>query len=122
MEQARKDIKHGQEDIQSLRSVFMGVASPLSAIVATYFIEIGEPLIPFYIVFIFICLQALQGFFISDEIETNQYATMKDKELLKYEQEQRDKNPFKYQGGMEVERPGICTILSIKFKLMWTGL
>ena len=59
VEQARKDIKHGQEDIQSLRSVFLGIGFPLSSIVATYTIEIGQPLLPFVISLFYVLAQAL---------------------------------------------------------------
>ena len=46
---------------------------------------------------------------------------MKDKELIKYEAEERRKNPYRYQNS-EVERPGLCRILYIKFKLMYSGI
>lgn len=85
VEQARKDIECGQEDIQSLRSLFMGIGFPLGSVIATYTIEIGRPLIPFLLVFAFSLLMAAQALFLSDDIENNQYATIKDKELLRYE-------------------------------------
>ena len=65
----------------------MGIGFPLGSVIATYTIEIGRPFISFFIVFVYSLVMGLQACFLGDEIEKNQFATIKDKEILKYEQE-----------------------------------
>lgn len=89
VEQARKDVQHGQEDIQSLKSVCMGISFTVGAAVAAYTIAIGEPWIPFAITFVICMVASIQAYFLSRELETNEQATVKDRELLKYEQRKR---------------------------------
>lgn len=87
----------------------MGISFTIGAVVAAYTIASGEPWIPFAITFVLCFIVSVQAFFLSRELETNEQATVKDRELLKYEQRKRQASPYKYADGqLEVERPGLC--------------
>ena len=87
IEQARKDIVHGQEDISSLRTVFMGIGFTVGSILAAYLTAIKHPEIAFYITFVCFFLQAIQALFLTDNLEKNLFSARKDVYLQQYEDE-----------------------------------
>lgn len=55
------------------------------SLIGAYFIEMKEPQVPYAITFVLAGLQSFQAWFFAKELETNEQATTKDKETMKYE-------------------------------------
>lgn len=93
LQQGRKDIQCGQQDMQSLKFVGFGLAFSCAALTVAYLTKIEQPRIVFVISFFLSFMGACQCLFLSKELELNEQAMMKDKELIIYEREQRALNP-----------------------------
>lgn len=105
VEQGRKDIVSGLGDINTINTVCSTIGSAIGCVIGTYLIDIGKPKRAFTICFFFVLAQALVSFFMSEEIDNNPQSTGKDRELLKWEREQRRLYPEKYGVGQEVPAP-----------------
>lgn len=82
-----------QQDLTTFNIFFMGIGFTLGAVVAAVYTERGEPRIGFIYMMFPAALVFLSGFVLTDEVETNEFALVKDKFLAEYEQEQRQLHP-----------------------------
>lgn len=96
-----------------------GLAFATAAIIVAYVTSIGQPRIVFYISFFLSFAGVLQARYLSKDLETNEQATMKDKEVLLYEKEQQNKNPN--QNIEDLAKPGCCKLFMIKMSLLKKG-
>jgi len=103
----------------SFKAVFLGTAFALGALFAAYTSSISQAHLGFALSFVLTVVMSAQGLLFSKELETNAQATMKDREMLRYEQKVKEGDAFKYADGqVEVERPGLYTLLSLKVRLL----
>lgn len=87
VEQARKDIQHGQADMCTLCLIFCTIGGACGCLIAAYLTDTKRPFIAFSIMFVLMVAQAINFLTLTDEIERNPLATGKDIELLKYEKQ-----------------------------------
>ena len=89
LEQAR-NVPNGNEDMQSFRIVTLSISSTLGSIIATTLMSYKVPRYCFIFMGCTYSIATVQALFISKKLETNERANMKDNEILKYEQRQRE--------------------------------
>lgn len=75
IEQARKNMRHGQEDMNSWKVIFMGSGFGLGSLLATYFTHIKQPTLAFKVSFVICMILSVQAFFLSKDLEENKVAT-----------------------------------------------
>ena len=99
VEQGRKDIVNGMGDLSTIGTMFSVVGAAIGCIIGTCLIDMHQPKMSYTICFFLVLLQAIVSIFMSEEIDSNPLATGKDKELIKYEREQRRIHPDRYSLG-----------------------
>ena len=84
----------------------MGMAVTLGAITATYIIEIGEPWIAFLISFVVCLLSSIQGCFMADKLETDEFATGKDFKMIMHQMRKKEGEVNSGQDLEQNKKPG----------------
>lgn len=85
IQQTRRDIEHGQGDLYSLLTIFGQLGYGMNVFTATYLCEVKKPHLMFAFSFVYYVIYGLQNFFLSDELEKDEYASTKDVAYLSYE-------------------------------------
>lgn len=110
VEQARCH-KRGQQDLQSFGILTFGLGTSIGSIVTYFLTEWEKPIWGYGFGAIVGVLITITALFTDPELETNEYATVKDAFLERYEDEQRRLHP-----NTEVVRPNCCVLLGLKFR------
>lgn len=85
LEQAR-GVEHGNDDLQSFKMICFSLSMTFGAIGGSYFMALGMPRRNFGLMAITYGLAGVQSFFLTSELETNERASIKDNETVKWEQ------------------------------------
>lgn len=85
VEQARKDIKLGSDDLQTLNGLFGSAGGAVGSILATALINQKHARIYFYFASVWQIGMCIAALFINKEIDENKHATGKDYALVMYE-------------------------------------
>ena len=104
--------------MQVFRSVNFGIGSLFGAIFGTVILNYEMPKVGFALASVVAILITIAGFLTSDELETNQYADIKDIELERYEEEYR---VVSESGEVTVPKPNCCVLLCLKLKAVLKG-
>lgn len=75
--------------MQVFRSINFGIGSLFGAVFGTFILNQEMPKVGFAMASFVAILITIAGFLTSDELETNEYADIKDSELERYEEEYR---------------------------------
>ena len=78
IQQARRDPENGQENLQTFRILFFGIGTIFGSVITAIATQYYTPYVCFVFVMIAPAIQVVIGVLITDELETNQYATMMD--------------------------------------------
>lgn len=116
VEQARCH-KFGQQDLMAYNMSVLGLSCIIGAVLGAVFVGTGQPKLAFGVTAIVTSLSTLAAAFTERELETNEYAQVKDACLTAYMDEQRTLHP-----DQEPKRPSCCVQLGFKFKALCEAL
>lgn len=100
----------GQKDLQLFNTTCFGFGSVCGSLIGAVVLANKQPNYAFGVCAFVAVLLTLAGACTSDELETNEFAQVKDLQLEKYEKENDGKTP------------SICTLIGLKIKALCIGL
>ena len=83
----------------SFKAVFLGTAFALGALFPAYTSSVSQAHLGFALSFVLTVVMSAQGLLFCKELEKNAQATVKDREMLRYEQKIKEGDAFKYGDG-----------------------
>lgn len=106
VEQSRKDVKLGSDDLQTLNGLFGAAGGAMGSILSTVLINHKNARFYFYVCAGWQFGMCIAALLINQEIDENKFASGKDHSLVLYEQKMRRKYPMRYRN-RPVEPPNI---------------
>lgn len=103
----------------------MGFSGALGSILGTILISYEATRYVFVVKGTIYLFGAIQTMFLTDELEINERASIKNQETIRYENMHREKLIASGYGPDEIERqlePPFCSLLCMKLKLAYNGL
>ena len=122
--QQARGVYRGQEDLQSFKFLLMGATGTLGALLGTILIKYQALRMIFAFRGLIYGLAVIQAMFLSPELESNERATIKTPEMIRFENEYRERMIARGRTADQLDQNlklPFCSLLCMKLKMAKDG-